>query len=116
MFDQKTIESLKISDLTSETGSRDSKSRSKKSAKRPAASAKSLSTDDQILYQALKNWRLEESRKSRTPAFRILGDRSLHEIAQTKPGDETSLLNVSGVGPAKFKKYGKKILSLLSSI
>jgi superfamily II DNA helicase RecQ len=72
--------------------------------------------DDVGIFEALKTWRLDESRRSRMPAFRILGDKSLQEIAVRKPRNEEQLLDVNGIGPAKFKKYGDKILGVIQSV
>jgi DNA topoisomerase-3 len=79
-------------------------------------STMALAGEDAGIFEALKNWRLDESRRSRMPAFRILGDKSLQEIALRKPRNELQLLDVNGVGPAKFKKYGDKILGVIESI
>ena len=68
---------------------------------------------DKALFEQLREWRIQESRRSRIPVFRILSDNSLKEIACIRPKSEAELLQVSGVGPNKFKKFGKKILDLM---
>ncbi|MES1241937.1 MAG: DNA topoisomerase 3 [Acidobacteriota bacterium] len=66
------------------------------------------------LVAALKAWRREEAQRRRVPAFRILTDRTLTELAAARPGDEVELLAVRGIGPALVGKYGKEILGILS--
>jgi DNA topoisomerase-3 len=60
----------------------------------------------------LKAWRLELARKKGIPAFRILTDRVLGNIATLHPADEDELQQISGVGDNILKKYGKQILNI----
>jgi DNA topoisomerase-3 len=63
---------------------------------------------------ALKAWRRAEAQRRRVPAFRILTDRTLAELATARPSDEVELLAVRGIGPALVNKYGREILGILS--
>ncbi|HEX3129534.1 MAG TPA: DNA topoisomerase 3 [Thermoanaerobaculia bacterium] len=67
------------------------------------------------LVEALKAWRRAEAQRRRVPAFRILTDRTLTELAVARPSDEVELLAVRGIGPALVGKYGKEILGILSN-
>jgi DNA topoisomerase-3 len=64
------------------------------------------------LVAALKAWRLGLARQKRIPAFRILTDRTLNNIAAHRPKTEDDLLQISGVGETILKKHGKKILAI----
>jgi DNA topoisomerase-3 len=66
------------------------------------------------LVAALKVWRRTEAQRRRVPAFRILTDRALTELALARPQDEVELLSVRGIGPTLVSKYGKEILGILS--
>lgn len=68
---------------------------------------------DPDLAERLREWRLEEARRRKVPAFVIFNDRTLDAIAAEKPGDRESLLAVPGIGPAKVKDYGDDILGLV---
>ena len=68
---------------------------------------------DQETYDALREWRLGESRKKRVPAFRIFHDRALAQLASNLPTDEVGLLAVNGIGPAKVRDYGAGILEVI---
>jgi DNA topoisomerase-3 len=70
----------------------------------------------QALLAALKAWRLEEARRRSVPAFQIFTDRSMKEIATSRPGNEEELLGLYGFGPRTVKKYGGKILKIVASI
>lgn len=80
-----------------------------------ASRAVADSAGDPGLFEALKNWRTKEAKRSHKPAFLILADKSLQEIAAKKPKTEDELLDVNGIGPAKFKKYGAAILDMIQN-
>ena len=67
----------------------------------------------QELVAALKRWRLETSRAQRIPAYRILTDRQLGEVAVAAPSDTESLGGVPGIGKKKMERYGEAILRTL---
>ena len=66
------------------------------------------------VFVALKKWRLSVSRANDVPAFVVFNDKTLHAIAHDRPDDKRSLLNVSGVGPAKAEQYGEDVLRLVA--
>jgi DNA topoisomerase-3 len=80
--------------------------------RRPASPPQSptLDSEEELLFERLREWRLAEARKRRVPAFRILTDRVLAAICRAHPADEEELLDISGIGPAKARKYGRAIL------
>ncbi|MCP4600147.1 MAG: DNA topoisomerase III [Proteobacteria bacterium] len=65
-----------------------------------------------VLVDKLTKWRLELARYRKIPAFRILTDRALNNIAATRPRTEEELLSIPGFGPTLMKKYGKRILAI----
>lgn len=68
---------------------------------------------DPGLVDALKSWRLDRSRKDKVPAYVVLNDKSLNEIARRRPSSPTELLRINGIGPAKLERYGDEILAVL---
>ena len=48
------------------------------------------------------------------PAFVILHDRTLLEIAARKPVDHAALASIAGIGNAKLARYGDTLLQLIS--
>ena len=66
------------------------------------------------LEGALREWRTAEAKKRRVPAFRILTDRTLLGIVMARPKEEAELLEVTGIGPTLFGKYGKVLLALVA--
>ncbi len=73
-----------------------------------------LTTAQTRLFAALKAMRLEQARARQVPAYVVLTDRSLREIARTGPRDAAALGRVHGVGPAKVEAYGDIILAAVA--
>ena len=65
------------------------------------------------LVEALRRWRLDEARSRNTPAFRILTNKTLGNVAALQPTSEEDLLAVPGMGPGLLKKYGAAILKVV---
>jgi ATP-dependent DNA helicase RecQ len=65
---------------------------------------------DGELFNALKRVRLDIAAKEHMPAFVVFNDAVLREMSVKKPRTEDEMLNVSGVGEYKLKKYGRKFL------
>jgi DNA topoisomerase-3 len=64
------------------------------------------------LVATLRAWRLEEAKRRRVPAFRVLTNRALVAVAEARPTTSQALLNVKGLGPKVVKDSGAAILSL----
>ncbi len=65
------------------------------------------------IYEQLRQWRLEIARSQGVPAYVILHDKTLRELALQRPGSPQELLDVAGVGEAKAERYGADILRLV---
>ena len=68
----------------------------------------------QAAFDALRGWRLETARAAGVPPYVVFHDQVLRELAKKRPTSDDTLLNVSGIGEAKARRYGKSLLSLLS--
>ena len=51
--------------------------------------------------------------RQRVPAYIVFSDKVLLEMATRRPSSEIELLDISGVGPAKLRKYGSEFLAVL---
>jgi len=65
------------------------------------------------LYARLKEVRLALAREAEVPAYVVLWDRTLIELARRRPTTADELRAVPGVGPAKAEKYGEAFLRVL---
>jgi ATP-dependent DNA helicase RecQ len=86
--------------------------------RRPAAARKGapaeLAPAAADLYGQLKTWRLAEARAQAVPAYVILHDATLAEIARRQPADLDALADVPGIGAAKLSRYGAALLAVLA--
>ena len=80
---------------------------------RPAAA---LQGDvDRGLFEALRNLRLQIARESRIPPYLVFSDKTLIHMCRICPKNKEEMMTVSGVGEAKYKKYGKRFLEVFES-
>ncbi|MBC7429360.1 MAG: HRDC domain-containing protein, partial [Bacteriovorax sp.] len=66
------------------------------------------------LFENLKIFRTNLAKKKRTKSYKIFPDKTLLEMAQTKPKDLSELESLFGVGPKKLKKFGKIFIEAIS--
>jgi ATP-dependent DNA helicase RecQ len=48
------------------------------------------------------------------PAYVILHDKTLRQLASLRPEDEAALAEISGLGAAKREHYGAELLELIA--
>ena len=73
-----------------------------------------LSTADERLLAALKAERLVLARAGKVPAYVVSTDKTLREIARSRPRDAAALVALRGVGPAKARTYGGALLAVIA--
>jgi ATP-dependent DNA helicase RecQ len=66
------------------------------------------------LVARLRQWRSGKAREQGVPAYVILHDRTLFEIAAALPASPQALLAVPGIGLAKVQRYGDELLDLVA--
>ena len=66
-----------------------------------------------LLFDNLRKWRLEESRKIGRPPYFILHDKVLYSLETFLPISKEQLLQVKGIGPEKLDKYGEEIINVI---
>ncbi len=70
---------------------------------------------DEGLVERLRAWRLERSREDGVPAYVVLHDATLRELAAARPASLSELSSVRGLGPAKVERYGSSLLAVVSA-
>jgi ATP-dependent DNA helicase RecQ len=70
--------------------------------------------DPDILYR-LKAWRREQAREQSLPAYVILHDSTLAELATRRPGSLEALAQVPGIGAKKLERYGAQLLDCIGA-
>jgi ATP-dependent DNA helicase RecQ len=70
---------------------------------------------DPSLVETLKSFRISEAKRLKVPAYVVLHDRTLNELAALKPQSPDALARIHGMGPKKIEAFGERILSILQS-
>jgi len=65
------------------------------------------------LFERLRAWRAGAARAHGVPAYVILHDATLRDIARSRPASLDALRAISGIGARKIEVYGEEILALL---
>ena len=68
---------------------------------------------DRALFERLKRWRGEQARQQRVPAYVVLHNSHLEEIAVRKPQSLHELGSIKGVGLRRAARYGEELLALV---
>lgn len=73
----------------------------------------SLTSAGYLLFEKLRNLRLGIAREESMPPYIIFSDKSLIDMCVRVPQNKSEMLNVYGVGEAKFSKYGQRFLDAI---
>ena len=65
------------------------------------------------LLKVLKAWRKMKYEELHLPAFMIMHQKVLVQIAEEKPSTKEELMQISGFGKRKWDKYGQEILDII---
>jgi len=71
----------------------------------------SLDTPDTELLSRLKALRMDFAKQLGKPAFVVFSDATLTDMVLKKPKTREDMLDVSGVGPSKFDRFGEAFLA-----
>ena len=75
----------------------------------------SLSGDQAQLFEALRATRLELSRQQNVPAYVVLDNQSLTDLAMKRPHSRQELLQVRGFGRVKTDNFGQAFLDSIAA-
>ena len=84
-------------------------------ARRHKTAASPQFSGDPTLFEALRAWRAEQAKAQGVPAYVILHDKTLHELAARQPASPDELLDVPGIGQAKAARYGAGLLEIVAT-
>jgi len=94
-----------------------------KMCRRPLASARERNRGycsdcplpyDESLFESLKQWRKQRAEAESVPAFVVFSDATLEALAEVRPDDRRSLLQINGIGAAKLERYADEVLAVLA--
>ena len=83
---------------------------------RRAEEERELSPDERTLMDALRGHRLEVARAENVPPYVVAHDRTLREIARSRPRTRSDLLLVHGMGAKRVERYGEGLLSVVDEV
>ncbi len=73
-----------------------------------------VSDEDAPLLSALKAKRRGLAEEARLPAYMVFNDRTLIEMAETRPQTLDDMMGIGGVGAKKLEKYGATFLEIIT--
>lgn len=91
----------------------------KKGKRRTSEGERPLNREEELRFEFLREWRKKLAKEMDVPAFVVLPDRSLRELAQLDPRRDlnlTGLAEISGLGPVKIERFGKDLLAVLENL
>ena len=72
-----------------------------------------LSPTESLLFEELRSVRRHLA--AGKPAYTVLSDQTLHEIARRRPVDLAALADIKGMGPVKLERYGDALLAVVET-
>ncbi len=81
----------------------------------PALGPRSTGPVDDDVVERLRAWRRARSHADGVPAYVVLHDATLRDVAAAKPTTLGELAAVKGLGPAKVERYGGDILEVVAA-
>jgi len=84
-----------------------------KRSRREAKIIAKVSPQDETLLQALRALRLKLAAAAKLPPYVVAQDRTLIELAEKRPADESGLHDITGLGASKIARYGKAFLEVI---
>jgi len=94
---------------TEEQASADKTGKSKTKAK----GVSELDEAGKVLFERLRELRMEIARKEKVPPYIVFSDKTLVHMCFIKPHTPEEFLRVSGVGENKLQKYGERFLECI---
>ncbi len=68
---------------------------------------------NEIVFEALREWRRDVAREHGVPAYTVFHDSTLQEVATVLPQSLDQLREISGIGATKLDRYGATLLDLV---
>ena len=68
---------------------------------------------NEALFQLLRRWRADTAHEQAVPAYVILHDKTLRELAEARPASHGLLVGITGMDSAKIERYGEELLALI---
>ena len=83
--------------------------------RRSRKSTDSLTKAGYVLFEILRKLRLSIAREEGLPPYIVFSDKTLIDMSVKAPADKKMMLSVSGVGEAKYEKYGQRFIEAITA-
>ncbi len=87
-----------------------------KRSRKSLGTAGELDAAQENLFASLKELRMEIAREEGVPPYIVFSDKTLAHMCITKPRTREEMLEVSGVGEYKYKKYGERFAARIGEV
>jgi len=67
------------------------------------------------LEDTLREWRRHVARDENIPAYRVLTDETLMQVARSRPANLEALTTIRGLGTRKLARYGPTLIQLVET-
>lgn len=74
----------------------------------------SLGPEDMVLCDKLRQWRKALAQERGVPAYCVLTNRSIEQIAVSRPQTVKALQMIPGIGPDKTRAYGQSVIRIVN--
>jgi ATP-dependent DNA helicase RecQ len=103
--------------LREQTSGRDrpSRAKSRRGDLAPQPAARGGGPVNADLLATLRAWRSEVARKRGVPAYVVLHDATIDDIAASRPTTPDQLREIPGIGDKKLERYGRELIALIAS-
>lgn len=81
--------------------------------RKKAGAAAALREQDMELFEELRALRRDIAAEEKVPPYLIFSDKTLVLMCLSRPKDTAGMLNISGIGEYKVKKYGERFLAAI---
>jgi ATP-dependent DNA helicase RecQ len=85
----------------------------RRGAASPGATGAGSGVGNEIVFQALREWRKGIAKEHGVPAYTVFHDSTLLEIARVLPSSLDDLRNISGIGATKLERYGQPLIEIV---
>jgi superfamily II DNA helicase RecQ len=74
-----------------------------------------VNPQQEAIFQMLREWRRGVAQEHAVPAYTVLHDATLREIARRMPADAAQLSDIPGMGSVKLERHGADLIRLVQS-
>lgn len=75
-----------------------------------------MNAADDELFERLRMLRMEIAKREKVPPYIVFSDKTLVQMCILKPKTKKEMLEVSGVGEAKYQKYGERFIESINDM